>query len=93
MSYYDGPVWNWFSLSYSSYAVLPRRALCSMPVEWQERFVKLMEEAREMLPEEALYIDYWVRAKDGKRFVSDPNVPYRDTGPWPLTQQQKGDET
>jgi len=83
-NYYDGPVWHWFSLSYSSYCVMPRRALCSMPVEWQERFVKLMEEAAEALPNEALHIDYWVRAQDRGRFVADPNLPYRHTGPWSL---------
>lgn len=82
--YSDGPVWNWFGLSYSSYCVLPRRALCSMPLEWQQRFVKLMEEAVELLPPESCYGEYMVRLRVDGKFVSDPNVPYRHAQPWPL---------
>lgn len=37
-------VHTWFSLSYSNYAVLPRTLLQSMPDEWQERFVALIDE-------------------------------------------------
>lgn len=39
-----GAVHTWFGLSYSSYAVLPRTLLQSMPAEWQERFVACMNE-------------------------------------------------
>lgn len=39
------PVHNWFGLTYSSYFTIPRAALQAMPVEWQMRFVELMEEA------------------------------------------------
>lgn len=40
----DGPVHEWFGLSYSNYAVLPRTLMQSMPVEWQERMVACLEE-------------------------------------------------
>jgi len=61
-----------------------------MPLEWQERFVKLMEEAEALLPPEATQLDYWVRAQDGGQFVADPNVPYRHSGPWPLRHPPQG---
>lgn len=35
---------TWFSLSYSNYQVLHRTLLEGMPLEWQHRFVDLMEE-------------------------------------------------
>lgn len=38
------PVHGWFSLSYCSYAVIPRSIAQSMPNSWQSRFVALMEE-------------------------------------------------
>lgn len=40
-------VHTWFSLSYCNYAVAPRTLLQSMPDEWQERWVKLMDEFHE----------------------------------------------
>lgn len=40
----NGPIHGWFSLSYASYLVMPRTLLQSMPVEWQERFVKCLNE-------------------------------------------------
>lgn len=82
--YADGPIWNWFGLTYSSYVVFPRRAACSMPLEWQERFVTLMEEASERLPDEAIVSEYYVRRREGGKFVEDPNVPYKHAEPWPL---------
>lgn len=40
-------VHRWFSLSYSNYLVLPRTLMQSMPAEWQERAVGLLEEFRD----------------------------------------------
>lgn len=34
---------TWFGLTYSNYLVLPRTLLQSMPDEWQERFVGVLE--------------------------------------------------
>ena len=41
----ESPIHLWFGLSYSSYLVLPRSVLQSMPREWQERFVAALREA------------------------------------------------
>jgi len=40
----DGPVHDFFGLTYSSYQVVSRVLAQSMPHEWQARFVTLMEE-------------------------------------------------
>lgn len=71
----DSPIHIWFGLTYSRYFTIPRMALEAMPWEWQERFVKLMEEA------EAIGIEtptYEVRRRDKNgQFVSDPWGDYR----------------
>lgn len=41
----DRPIHNWFGLSYANYFVAPRLLLDSMPLDWQRRFVELVEEA------------------------------------------------
>ena len=43
----DGPVHAWFGLTYSSYQVLPRVLMQSMPVAWQRQMVVLLEEMRD----------------------------------------------
>lgn len=43
----DEPVHTWFGLSYSHYAVVPRVLAQSMPLGWQRRFVRVMNELRE----------------------------------------------
>lgn len=40
----DGPVHEWFSLSYANFLVWPRAYMQSMPLEWQRRFAELAEE-------------------------------------------------
>jgi hypothetical protein len=42
----DGPIHGWFGLTYSSYQVLPRVLMQSMPLEWQRRMVACLEELR-----------------------------------------------
>ena len=64
---------DWFGLTYASYLVLPRSVLQSMPDEWQERFVEMLEELDAAGVECPIYR---VSAVDEKgKFVSDP---YRD---------------
>jgi len=43
----DGPIHEWFSLSYCNYLVLPRTLLQSMPTEWQERMVACLNEMQD----------------------------------------------
>ena len=84
-SYSDGPVWEYFCLTYSAYLVLPRVSLCSMPVGWQRRFVALMKRAEAMLPPEGLGQVYEVRirGKNG-RYEADPLSDYRHHGGFKL---------
>lgn len=53
----DPPVHEWFSLSYASYFVLPRLVMQEMPLDWQRRFVALMDEAAELnVPDLAYHV-------------------------------------
>lgn len=40
----SGPIHTFFSLSYASWLTLPRVALQEMPLDWQAKFVALLEE-------------------------------------------------
>lgn len=82
--YWDGPVWKAFGLTYAAYAVFPRRALQSMPAEWQEKFVALIDEAHASLPEGALHGDYTVTYRIDGAFAKDPMRDYRHAGPLPV---------
>ncbi|HFF5960638.1 TPA: hypothetical protein ACGCF7_000470 [Stenotrophomonas maltophilia] len=78
--YSHGPVWDAFGLSRAAYLVVPRRTLQSMPLDWQQRFVALMDEAHAHLPAEA-FPDYTVQRQERGRFLTDPLRDYRHTGP------------
>lgn len=74
----DGLVHAWFELTYAQYLTVPRSLLEAMPEEWQERFVRCLEELDaefDWRPEEGRY---WCHLKDGEgRFVVDPLREYR----------------
>lgn len=73
----DTPIHDFFGLSYSSYLVLSRTALQSMPPEWQRRFVAMLGEVREYLGEAGEGGNYWVRMRDHRgAFVHDPLADY-----------------
>jgi hypothetical protein len=72
-----GPVWDFFGLSYSSYLVVQRAVLQAMPIAWQQRFCELMREVAAAIALEELPGSFWVRARQGRRFVSDPWSNYR----------------
>ena len=44
----EDPIHDFFGLDYTNYLVLPRSVLQSMPLPWQRKFVKLMDEAWDM---------------------------------------------
>lgn len=49
---------DWFELTYAQYLTIPRSALQSMPNEWQNRFVKCLNELDELIdwrPEKGTY--------------------------------------
>lgn len=81
-AYAHGPVWDAFGLTRAAYLVVPRRTLQSMPLDWQQRFVALMNEAHAHLPADA-FPEYTVRRQDNGKFVADPLRDYRHTGPIP----------
>lgn len=80
-AYYDGPVWNAFGMTYAAYAVFRRRALQSMPVEWQQRFVDLIEEFHDAMPADVADGDFSVQLREGGKFKKDPYRDYRNAGP------------
>lgn len=43
----DGPVHEWFGLSYCNYQVIHRTLMQSMPLDWQRRMVACLEELKE----------------------------------------------
>lgn len=75
----SAPIHLWFGLSYSSYLVLHRVALESMPVEWQRRFLAVLGELHTTLQTDELPTSFTVQVRDPvtKRFERDPWAQYR----------------
>lgn len=71
----DEPIHSYFGLSYANYLILTRTVLQSAPLEWQQRFVKCLEELEGMFPDE-IGGDYWVRKRKDGKFVRDPLSDY-----------------
>lgn len=87
----NGPMWNWFGLSYSSYLVLPRALLCGMPEPWQEQMVKLLDEMRETYDPNQIEDDYHIALRDGRgRFKKDPLANYRHPPKLPYASDLSG---
>lgn len=40
----SGDLWDWFSLSYASFLVVPRVLMHEMPIEWQDKMAALLHE-------------------------------------------------
>jgi hypothetical protein len=72
------PIHEWFELSYANYLTIPRTALQSMPVNWQERFVKCLEELDEKLDWRPETGRYFVTLRDDQgRYQHDPLCDYQ----------------
>lgn len=72
----DKDIHTWFELSYASYLTLPRSVLQSMPEDWQEKFVTLLEELEDEARKHGIETpNYTVSARKDGKFVTDP---YRD---------------
>lgn len=72
------PIHGYFGLSYANYLTIPRSVLQSMPVEWQRKFVRLLEEMSEAfgdIMDQGKY-DVRLRGADG-RFVEDVLADYQ----------------
>lgn len=75
---HDGPMHEWFELSYASYLTVPRSLIQEMPVEWQERLRRCLEEMEETFTRWPLEGAPEVRLRDLRgRFVRDPLRDYR----------------
>ena len=73
------PIHDYFELTYSSYLVLPRSVLQSMPIPWQRALVALLREAEDVCDRYDVpkVPTYQVRARDAQgRFVQDPLASY-----------------
>lgn len=75
----DGPVHEWFSLSYAHYLVLPRLMLSQMPTDWQLRLVECLDELRDTFGQyhEDGRDNYTVQLRREGHFVADPLRDYR----------------
>lgn len=72
----SGPIHGWFSLTYANFLVVPRAVLQSMPVEWQEQFVGLLEELFAAY-QHVEFPDYEVTTVED-RYVNELSVQERD---------------
>jgi hypothetical protein len=68
---HESPIHVAFGLTYSAYLCVPRLVLQSMPLEWQQQFVELLEK----LPTTPTY-ECRIRNERG-RYVDDPLRDYR----------------
>lgn len=73
----SGPVHEAFGLTYASYLVVPRVLLAEMPLEWQKRFVEMMDQFHAEYPN--WNDDYSVHLVDenGTEIAVDPLSSYR----------------
>lgn len=73
----EEPIHELFGLSYCSYIVLHRSILQSMPIKWQNKFVKCLQELSSAVSEiKDIPRNYTVSTRDDKgRFIKDD---YRD---------------
>lgn len=70
------PIHTAFGLTYASFLVVPRAVLQAMPVEWQRKFVEMMEELNEKFPWESSLknVDkFLVQGRYNGKFVSLPS--------------------
>jgi len=69
------PIHAWFELTYANYLAIPRSVLQSMPVEWQRKFVRLMDELDDTIDwrRDGLTI---TRRDERGRYIQDDLVDY-----------------
>ncbi len=74
----DKKINEWFQLSYASFLVLPRVFMESMPLEWQQKLVKLLEEYQDEFPNQP-DIGTRVQITKNKKLIKTPEwlINYR----------------
>lgn len=76
--YIDDPVHLWFELTYASYLVLHRSAMCAMPIEWQEKMVALLDEMEDTIDADKMPQNFTINVRDERgKFIKDPYSDYR----------------
>lgn len=65
-----------FNLTYASWLILPRTLLMDMPTQWQEKFVKLLDEYNESVADLApdYELQLYVQAKQSGKFTKLPDI-------------------
>ena len=65
---------NYFGLSYTSWLVMPRVLLEEMPIKWQEKMTKILDEFDEVFDRDKLWKDGYpfirMKSHDTGKFVS-----------------------
>jgi len=75
---WESPISYWFELTYAQFLTVPRLVMESMPIEWQEKMVALLEEMDETFDWRPQEGRYWVKLKDDKgRYCDAPLSDYR----------------
>ncbi len=71
---------DWFELTYAQYLTIPRSVLQSMPLDWQVKFVELLDELDEQMDWRPNDATYWVllRGWDGRFKNLKDNDPFMD---------------
>jgi len=73
----DGDLWKWFGLSYASWLTIPRVLLHEMPLDWQNKMTKLLEEYDDVFSNTPS-LDTFVNLKKDGKFVKMPDwIDYR----------------
>lgn len=74
----DDAIHDWFGLTYASYLVMPRSVLQSMPQDWQERFVVMLQKVAERYtyPQQGYRYNVLLRSEETGRYSNDPLSRY-----------------
>lgn len=68
---------DWFELTYAQYLTVPRTALQSMPDDWQEKFVALLEELDDKIDWRPKDGSYWVKLRNRRgAYIVDSLMDY-----------------
>lgn len=69
------PIHHWFGLTYSSYLVLPRVGLQSMPEPWQRKLVALLEEMEGTIDTDEWPSEYTVQVRNPDGTFATADLP------------------
>lgn len=87
----ESPIHKFFGLSYANYFVCPRSVLQSMPVEWQKRFLSIMEELDESIDWVKDDREYHVIQTECVEREHDDDIDYKVTHYFNLCSGEMGE--